>query len=275
MPDLDKYLAEIQDDYIQEFEPITTGLAISSVIAIGSLITILVSTAAIKKDLGRFKPNKEWSSKLNTVLGSNEWKVHLIKDKLPNAFTIGGRHVFITYGAFDLLTEREIIAFLIHEAYHDISNHVPKSIAYKFPFLFMVLSIALTTGFAAGGFLVGSMLAYLIWTLLKGIPDAAVALISGKRFEKEADKYTIKFGYGDDLISALKKIERYYQKRVRGMPCGIICKASRKLDEIIDEHPPTAKRIEVILKKQKELAQVVKTANFKKIKNFITGEFKK
>jgi Zn-dependent protease with chaperone function len=267
--DLDKYLDEIQGDVVvQEFEPITTGLAISTIAAIGSMVSILITVASIRNSV---KVDKKWSKRLNEILETNDWKVHLIPDDSSNAFSVGGKHVFLTSGLIKFLKQREIEAVMLHEVYHSEAKHLQKSIAYKFPFIFMLFYLAVTTSIAAATPILG----ILIYVMLKGVPDAAYAIIAGKRHEKKADEYAVKYGYGNELESSLRKIEDAQKRASRGRPCGIICKANNKLEEIFDEHPSTAKRIENILRKKRELEQAIKSKSFKKIKAFVMGELKK
>lgn len=53
------------------------------------------------------------------------WRVHLIRDPRPNAFTTGAGHLFITTSMVDLLPEAGLLAtVLAHEMAHNIRLHV-------------------------------------------------------------------------------------------------------------------------------------------------------
>lgn len=53
------------------------------------------------------------------------WRVHLIHDPRPNAFTTGAGHLFITTAMVDLLPEEGMLAtVLAHEMAHNIRLHV-------------------------------------------------------------------------------------------------------------------------------------------------------
>ena len=53
------------------------------------------------------------------------WRVHILRDDRPDAFTSGGGHLFITTGMIDLLERDERIAtVLAHEMAHNLLGHV-------------------------------------------------------------------------------------------------------------------------------------------------------
>ena len=55
----------------------------------------------------------------------SHWRVHILRDERPDAFTSGGGHLFITTGMIDLLQKDERIAtVLAHEMGHNLLGHV-------------------------------------------------------------------------------------------------------------------------------------------------------
>jgi len=53
------------------------------------------------------------------------WRVYVVEDKLANAFTTGGGHIFITTGMMRILRDDALIAAVIsHEMGHNILSHV-------------------------------------------------------------------------------------------------------------------------------------------------------
>ena len=53
------------------------------------------------------------------------WRVHVLRDERPDAFTSGGGHIFITTGMIDLLrTDERIATVLAHEMAHNLLGHV-------------------------------------------------------------------------------------------------------------------------------------------------------
>jgi Zn-dependent protease with chaperone function len=263
---------EIKDELIQEFEPISgsiiaAGAIVGGISVVVNIISVLLAVANIKRET---KLDKKWSERLNKILGTNDWRVHKIPDKVPNAFSVGGKYVFITTGLEKMMTQREVEAIMLHEVYHSEAKHVPKKLAYESPFFFMVVFIAFTTWAAAGI----PFLGIIIYLLLRSVPNIAYAWLAGKRYELKADENAIKYGYQDEIISSLKKMENEMRKATAHMECGLICRAVNKIDEAIDEHPPVRKRVENVLRKSKELAKLAKTKNITGIKNLVMGVFK-
>jgi Zn-dependent protease with chaperone function len=273
--ELEAYLnhIQIQEEVLQEFEPIsgsilaTAGLVAGAAV-IADIITTLIAVAQYRNQV---KVDKVWSKRLNNILGTNDWKVHLIPDKWPNGFSVGGKHVFITTGLVKEMTQREVEAIMLHEVYHSQAKHVSKRIAYEAPFFYMIVFIGMTITLSVSIPFLG-VLAYLV---MRSIPHIAYAVLAGRRHEIKADQNTVKYGYGDDLISSLNKVEKKMKEQISSGDCGFLCKAINKINDAIDEHPPIQKRIEQVLKKSKELDKMAKSKNFRRIKKFVMGVFKK
>ena len=87
--------------------------------------------------------------------------------------------------------------------------------------------------------------------------------------ENQTDNYAIQMGYGKDLVSIMKKFEKIYLKSMKN--CTGMCKIINAIDESIDEHPVLKKRIETILRKTGELADVLKTKDMKKVAKLTIG----
>lgn len=260
--DLDKYLNQIQEDQIQEFEPITTAtIAVGSVLVIASFVSFLLMTASMRS---MTTADKKLTTRLNKILNQpKQYIVHSVKDKDPNAFAIGGKHVFITTGLKKFLNPREIDAVLLHEVYHNKGLHIYKKMAYEYPLFYMAVAGAAVAG------TVNPILGFLAFIMIIKIAKIPYSIMMGRRHERKADEYAVQFGYGNELISALKKLERQYLKAMSTQECGKMCQLINKIDEAIDEHPPTKKRIEAILKKANKLAAVLKTMSFRKIRDFV------
>ncbi|NNE22100.1 MAG: M48 family metalloprotease [Rhizobiales bacterium] len=81
-------------------------------------------------------PDEKLQAKLQTMVSNIgrhvdgnrfEYRVYLLDDPRPNAFTTGGGHVFITAGLVAALrTEGQIAAVIAHEMAHNASAHVVK-----------------------------------------------------------------------------------------------------------------------------------------------------
>jgi Zn-dependent protease with chaperone function len=261
--ELDKYLNQIQEDQIQEFEPITTTIAIGSTLVIANLITLLLASSELEK---LFKVNKPLTKRLNNILGTTKWIVHLVRDSSPNAFSMGkGKHVFVTTGLQKIITKRELDAVLLHEVYHSKALHTYKNLAYKYPLFYLIVAAAISLPFTGGVPILG-ILAFILMMKVHGIP---YEITLGRHHEKKADEYAVRLGYGSELISVLKKTEKIYLKQMAKHECGRICKIVEKIEDVIDEHPSTKKRIKDILKKSDKLSKAVKSMSFRKIRDFV------
>jgi len=239
---------------VQEIEPVLPGLAAATIA--GHLLAILTTSQTLKK---KTPISKVWSKRLNSILNSgNKWIVHVYTSEAPNAFSLGfGRHIFITNYLEKVLTTDEIIAVLLHEAYHSDKKHLPKNLAVKYPLFFLTF----VTAFAFPVMSLAFVAIVLVGYSSKLVYDLTVL----RRQEISADSYAVKYGYGKELISALKKIENWIKLRLDLSKCGSICKAMRKVDSLLDEHPETAVRIKRVL----EAIARSKEPTFYKIKQFV------
>jgi len=261
---LDTQLQQIQDDNLQEFiDPLIGSAVLGTGYLIGALAFFLWAGNEFAKSL---KIDKKLSKRINEILGSgNKWIVHIYPSPTLNAFALGmGRHIFVTDGLKKTLNQRELEAVMLHEIHHNKSKDTYKSLAYKHSFFYLITYITLISA------IVSYPLAVLVFAFLIKSTNISHNIILGKRLEIKADKFTVEYGYGKDLVSALLKLEKHSQKAKRKDPCGKWCQLENKVSEIIDEHPSTKKRVEVILRKTGK----VKGLSFVKIKDFIEKEFK-
>jgi len=267
---IDYYMDQLKEqDNLNEVDPFTAGvtLGVGTVWTIGMLVSFLVNTSMLRK---RVKVDKLLSKKVNEILSSgNRWIVHVFPDQAPNAFAIGGRHVYITTGLIKLLTHKEVEAVLIHEIYHNKDMHIWRNVAAESSFLYLCAFIAVSS-MSAGVVL---PLALIIFHIMRLSLRTIYTRFQGRHFEIKSDEYAVKKGYGTELISALKKVESWAKEHMSRQVCGKICQLERKISNEIDEHPPTKKRIEIILRKQKELDQAM-GSGFKAIESFVSGVFK-
>ena len=92
----------------------------------------------------------------------------------------------------------------------------------------------------------------------------------GRRWETNADNYAVIHGYGNDLVSAFRKLEKDYDKIMREI--GPVARALNKIFEAIDEHPPIKKRIEKILS-NKDLYEAAAKNQANKVKALVLAGF--
>ena len=109
----------------------------------------------------------------------------------------------------------------------DLINRVVK----KHALMAVVFSaLAVASGFMS--VYLSAFLFFLLRTL--NLSGYVFNIVFTRRTELKADSVANKYGYGDDLISAIKKIEKSIEKK-RGDKCGTICKFVKKAGDIINE----------------------------------------
>lgn len=259
----EKYLKDIQEDDLQEFEPTTvgTGLAITGIIGTALIVKelilffIFVSTLAATTKIDHTL-SKELQNILKPLGVKKDFVVHVVQSKAPNAFTPGGKHVYVTTGLIKLLNRREVMAVLLHEVFHAIDKHVWKRMAAEFPMYYITVPIAMLAATAAGPLapIVG-MIVFMITLSVLRIP---IKVMVGRGQEMRADNYAVKAGYGNEMVGALSKLERMLRKMEAGRSCGKICKVINRIEEKMDEHPPLRKRIEKAMKDTELMKAVAK-----------------
>jgi len=252
MDQIDKYLEEIQEvTGVEIAGGVLIYLGISAAVFLSQLAMIFATFASFMKSA---KKNSELTRRVNKVMKTSGWEVVVMKHNMPNAFAIKGKTIFITNQLFKLINKDEVIAVALHEVGHLAGNHVYyRSVASSLKF---------------GVVLPCFVFPPLAWFLLLSLTFVQNRTI-GRYQENVADSYATKYGYGDQLISALQKMEKYINKMAPDNP---IARTLRKIQEVFDEHPPVRERVERILK-EKESIRVIMSGNVKKIKAHLTKKF--
>jgi Zn-dependent protease with chaperone function len=278
---IESYLDHVQEDQeqLQEFDPMILAGAgtVTSLILIYQIVMMLITSASLKAVT---KTDKKMTKKINKIIGKPEgyYKIHIVKYKVPNAFTLGGRHLYYTTELEKIMTEGELTAILLHEVFHSKSLHVLKSMAVKYPLMWVCLSIwgitMVATGVTAAMVMtlgpIGVLLNFIMLRMVLSTPQIIDNILFGKMYEYQADEYAAKYGYGDNLISAFKKLIKLEQKAMKG--CEGLCKIMSNINQTMDAHPETKKRIENILRK-KETAELALSGNASKLKDLVKGAF--
>jgi Zn-dependent protease with chaperone function len=272
------YLDCIQEDRLQEDPLIAAGI-FTGIAFIYDLYGLLKSASVLKNNI---KMDVPFTKKLNKVLDKSDgyYTVRTIEAKQVNAFTLGGRDLYITTELKKFATEGEIIAILIHEVFHSKSLHILKEMAYTYPMLFICLSVFFSLSVASGASIlittslapVYVMIKLLLVYMVSSIPSISYNMIFAKVQEYHADEYTIKYGYEKELISFFKKLKKMEDKIKNKTECEGMCKVTKKVDYYLSQHPETKDRIENLLKK-KETAQLVLSNNTHKLLDHIKAAF--
>ena len=186
------------------------------------------------------------------------FSAHVVPQKAPNAFTPGGKHVYMTTGLMKVLNEREVDAVLLHEVYHAIDHHILKRMATEFPLYYIAAPVAVAVATLAPP--VSVICGLLVFTIMMAIMKIPFTLLLYRKHEYDADNYAVKAGYGKEMASALTKLEKEYDRLTRGRQCGKICRVVERIERSMDEHPDTRDRIERALKNA-ELMKAIAKAN--------------
>jgi hypothetical protein len=227
--------------------------------------------------------DKKFSNKLSEITGE-EVIIYKVYKNDVNAFTLAKKDDYTFYYYTGLkkminLTDKEIIAILLHEFGHCKENHGPitnrklfinsmlmaivSGIIYNAPIahftenpLLMIYSL-LANFLFFGGYAKGKTNRSLRWT------------------ESDADQYPVKYGYKKEFLSALIKMKKYVYKEV----CKGISESEcdKKMEEMFywDIHPSLKDRIDTISKSLTKIFNLtlsfVKTGNILGGINFLKG----
>jgi len=255
---------DILDKYLEEIDPITGHVIIGANVALITQLTLIfIATRGLVKASQR-QPKLE--KKINDLLGG-KWEVRKIKDEFPNAFVFWGKQIFITDKLIKLLSEKELVAVMLHEAYHVDKHHLLKHLAIQYPFFYIFMFVVMAQFPLVGNLHVSLFLAVLTFRLMTTSMEIPYRILISRKQENLADGFAVKYGYGDEIISALNKLEREYKRLQSGQKCGTICQAHRKINELLSGHPRTKERIEAIMK-EKETWTTVASGSPAKLKSY-------
>ena len=200
------------------------------------------------------KENKIWSKRLTKLLNDEpkykgNWKVWVAdfpgNSDMVNAFSlgIGSKHVFITKGLQKMLTEREIMAVLLHEAAHSAQFHVVQQVAGQYGFFYILVKLLIKYGGRALTTLPTFLSVILVIVTFFLAPQILTARTLGRWHERIGDSYAVKHGYGKELISALRKITKHAMKECTSK----FCKKMMDIMHAVDAHPPLKERVTQIM----------------------------
>jgi Zn-dependent protease with chaperone function len=228
----------------------------------------LISIFSTKSELSTIPIDKNLTTKLNDILkSSKKFTVHIFKEKSPNAFCLFSPNIYITSGCQKMCTEKELLAICLHEAGHINDYHswyrvfAMIGIGSLFHTILRVWIHENTSKDREAQ----TALDYnpYVWmielALTMQVTSVIIARAQGRGQEYYADSFATKYGYGDYLITGLRRVIEWSRKR-EGQRCtNKICKALIWLSEAMDEHPSLEDRVAKILedkKKLKELGQL-------------------
>ena len=168
----------------------------------------------------KLKKLKQWNQSNFTFSNekiskiSKERKLYLIELEDPNAYVMGilsySQIIVITQNLFSILNNTEIESIIAHEEGHIKNNHLPKLLIATIA-LFTISAI-IQTIFIFPLQQTSSYYGYII-SVYHGLSAGAIAFLIGslnKIYEKEADTFASNITDKIAIISALKKIDTFY-----------------------------------------------------------------
>lgn len=240
--DIDSVLQDLSDPEFQRLA-LTSGI-LAFVPTSVFIFLMLLSAHQLRNSV---RENKELSNKIRKYLKDDEWTVKIVDDDqgAPTAYCLHTKDIYVSKGLIKMLTPRELMAVLLHEAYHIEYNHSMKKVISRYPVYALVIGMIISSGLTGPGVL----FLFLIMSNYIAIP---LDIVISRKMELNSDSYAVKHGYGDELISALNKLHKKYKKLFGPSHCNRLCQVIQKMNETLSSHPSLKKRIENILK-QKEL----------------------
>jgi Zn-dependent protease with chaperone function len=264
---VDKYLEEQTPENLDEAVGIALWL-VTFITQLGMLLSFGHELASSK----HMKKHDKLSKELNNVVKDKvKWDVYEFKENIPNAFCVHGPFIFITTGLLKKLSPRETMAVLIHETSHLKQNDALKTVLAENALLAVLYAVMFVLiGWEL--FFTVSLIFFII-TSASGITEIIFRRLLGRKMELKADTRAAEFGYADELISALEKIENWAKMERAKQKCGNICQVVRNLSDALDEHPPLKERVENLMKKKEFYRNTIKK-NFSSMKNFLVSKLK-
>lgn len=205
------------------------------------------------------KPEPKLEKELQAILKSSQkWNIYSVDDREPNGMTIGKNFIIITRGLYKILNDDELMAVLLHEAGHNTGKHIQKQLAAIGTFAVIAGQAGAMVGVATAILvpplaMVGVYFAFLIFFLMLGAGMTRYNVTIGRKHEYYSDSYAAKYGYGEHLITALQKFDKWVNTEMKRRPCGQECKKQIEISESLDEHPSLKDRVENILKTKSDM----------------------
>lgn len=245
---LDNYLTYLHEGLGKEFWEANKVEIITRLI-----VLILLVALAIWGIFASTRRDRKLEADLKKVT-NRDFLVRIVDVKEPNAFCFGGmgNSVFITTGLLKLLNHREVISVCLHEIGHITNLDSIKSLGVSLTSLGIGGTIAymgLEELYSSKSAKVKTVLGVVLVLVFGILIIKAPGILVGKLHEYRADRYAVKYGYGNDLVTSLTKLEKWiheYKRKIYGEP-NKFEKAIDKIQRFLDVHPSTKNRVEKLL----------------------------
>lgn len=218
-----------------EYEELNENIALEVLSTIGILFNFLKIYASFKiTEKGSI--DYTLMNELKEIIGREIKIIRVEGKKKKNPAFASSNTIFYDKGLVKYLTHRELLSIVLHESSHVTSKDVVKQTILK---MFKFIPIIL----------LDSWLLYILSPIVTGI----VYISPYKRLcEYTADSIAKKYGYGEDLSSALIKINHYYgmESKDLGLITNKLYKALEKLVNLLKSHPSLSNRIKKLYDKE-------------------------
>ncbi len=261
---IDNYLIQLQEEEIQEYiDPVSIGTAVGVSVAALQLVFRITASILIARHLVKTSKKSSTHSKqlASIVQDRQKWEVYILKWKIANAGVVAERPlVFVTSRLLKIMRPRETMAVLLHEAGHLKKKHITQQTVLGSLMRGMIAGTAV--GVVAAGYQL-PLFAFYLALLTSGIPLS-------RHHEYQADSWVVQYGYGQDLIEALKKLHKEYDRMTKSHS-----KAYRKLNELLSTHPTLEKRTINLLRDMETYKLILKASISElDVRNYVKQYFK-
>lgn len=219
-----------------EYEEVNENIALEVLSTIGILFNFLKIYASFKITE---KGSVDYSlmSELKEIIG-REIKIIRTegKQKIKSVVFASSNKIFYNEDLIENLTHRELLSVVLHESSHVTSKDTTKQLILN---MFKFIPIVL----------LDSWLLYILGPIVTGI----VYMSPYKRLrEYAADSVAKKYGYGEDLASALVKISHHYGIKAEDLSLlsNKVYATMKKLVKLLQSHPNLSNRIKKLYDKE-------------------------
>jgi len=259
---------KLEEAHLKEIDPISGAVIFGTA---GIIIQLALLFSGISVLYKKSKNLPKYEKKLSELIGG-KWEVRSVNLKTPTVFTAGDlKIIWVTDPLIKLLSEREMIALLLHHAHYQIDHRFLKHIAFQYP-LFYIFTYVLLTVTLPGGWLLQVILSALCFRLMLVFADLPYKYITREYHSRRADDFAIKYGYGEDLISAVDKMKEVIKKIKGRKKCGAFCKVVTTINDMLIKHPDLKDRVNSLAEKP-DVYVAIKSGSFKSIKNVVKQSF--
>jgi len=216
-----KYLKNYQK---YQTENLNEGFIVYGILVLVFNLIKFIITLNYNKFIRGFR-DENLESELTNIIGENNIKIYITSNESKIRAGASINEIFIHPHLIKTMTDREIMAVILHEYYHITNKHIlQKLIIDSFPVIAYM-----------------NFESWLIFLVLPQVTNLILSKTYYRKFEHNADNLAYKHGYGKDLATALNKIN--IDLEFEKSKLSKVEKIIYKIKKIFDVHPTIEKRI--------------------------------